>query len=136
VVAGTLANFESFSSLIEKGDYYNAGFALGKSLHYLQDSYSEAHTKRDSQGRIIGIYDYAQQSPPKHAHADKPARDSASYKNALEKTATMIRMHFSGAVSSMGVRQFYAFGKRVEYGVPGEHFDRPKNIISPTDLIK
>ncbi|MEZ9578667.1 MULTISPECIES: hypothetical protein [Vibrio] len=47
--------------------------ALGSLLHVLQDSYSESHTKRDDQARIMAYGAYNLQDRKMHAEKDKSA---------------------------------------------------------------
>ena len=44
--------------------------SLGKLIHMVQDSYSESHTARDAQGRVLFFQNYSRQDSGKHKTAD------------------------------------------------------------------
>jgi len=136
VVGATALNFQSFSAFRTKGDYHSAGFELGKSLHYLQDSYSASHVDREllangMLGPITGIHDYSRQSTHRHAGADNPGRNSVSYRNALLQTKQMIRLYLNGRGTAQDIAPFYNLLPGAAFGTPGAGFELPPNTINP-----
>ncbi len=132
VVAATAENFGRFSAFRAGGDYHNAGFELGKSLHYLQDSYSTSHVHREGPfGPIKSIHDYSQQSTHKHAGADNPGRNSPSYRSALAQTKNLIRLYLSGRGTAADFAPFYQMVSGAASGIAGEEYGLPANTIFP-----
>lgn len=62
--------------------------ALGSFLHLLQDSYSESHTKRNEDGRLVMFGAYTLQN--KNEHADKDKSETPPFKDELVTSSAKI----------------------------------------------
>jgi hypothetical protein len=135
IVAGSLANLAAYQECGSKGNYYDAGFELGKTLHYLQDTYTPSHAERDpTTGQITAFYDYNVQSPTRHGEADKPGLDSAVFNTAVRHSQSLIGIFLkdnSGAMPGL-----FQVTPNADIGIPGRRFGPGENIISPLDLLR
>ena len=134
LVGGTEACLTEFSACAGQGNWYDAGFALGKALHYLQDTHTPSHVQRNSVGQITAFYDYNLQSPTRHAKADKPSWWNPVYRNAVRQTQGMVLLFLSG--NAGGIGEFFEAGPTVDVGIPGEGYERRSGAISPMDLLR
>jgi hypothetical protein len=134
LILETFRNFEKFLFLINAGDHYNAGFELGKSLHYLQDSYSPSHTSRSADGQILAFYDYATQSPVHHEEGDYPSRSTAAYLNAAAQTQNMIQLFLNRSALPDRIAPFYMVAPGIKVGLAGEGLGPPRNTLNPQTL--
>lgn len=133
MITGSLFNYVTFKDYIGKGNYYDAGFELGKTLHYLQDTYTPSHTERDAGGRITAFYDYNVQSPALHDKADKPELGGHVYNTAAQQSQILIMMFLTGKTSD--ISGFFQLAPKVQIGKPGR-FVTDKPIIGPINILK
>ena len=136
VVGASVDSFIGFTQSRSANNWHAAGFELGKSMHYLHDSYTPSHTRRDEKsGLIAGIYDYEKQNVQKHALYDFPGRKSYTYMEALSQSEKMILLYFSGATDmQQSVLGFYPMRPRVKIDIPGSGFNRDR-VIPPDKII-
>lgn len=98
---------------------YARDMALGSLLHLVQDSYSEAHTRRSFEpsdrcpaGRVLEFHSYTPQNPDKHGGADSRAAWSArpftAAQNPVNASATLI--HFARSGADWGTVEQYLTG--------------------------
>jgi RHS repeat-associated protein len=133
LVCGTEDAFAEFRRFTEEGNYYDAGFALGKILHYLQDTHTPSHLRRDPKtGLITAMYDYNSQSPSLHGDADKPGFSHPVYKNAVSRTQAMVLLFMSG--DAKDIASFYQLAPGATIGGGGP-FAFEGEVIPPTDLL-
>lgn len=92
IVEGAVINAEQYWQLSEQGNNFGAGQKLGEALHFVQDSYSEAHTARDADGNLQKTFDYNGQSPALHAEHDEVPADHPSRQAALGASVEYIRL--------------------------------------------
>ncbi len=71
--AVTSSPFSRESYNVNRKNYFGL-FHIGKILHMIQDSYSEAHVYRNSKNEIIQIQSYTEQDSHKHGTADAVAQ--------------------------------------------------------------
>jgi RHS repeat-associated protein len=134
MIAGSLENMGSYTECVGKGNYYDAGFALGKTLHYLQDTYTPSHAERDIKtGQITAFFDYNPQSPALHATEDKSAFGGPVYNTAVQQSQTLILMFLNGKTAD--IPSFFQLAPRVQIGEPGP-FVTDKEIIPPVKLLQ
>ncbi len=79
-------------------------FHVGKILHIVQDSYSEAHTIRSKDGKIVTFQSYDKQDPNKHEKADVIPRwgtwrDVPGAISALQASTKILELYKSEASS-------------------------------------
>lgn len=134
MISGSIENMQKFSVYVNNGNYYDAGFELGKTMHYLQDTYTPSHAQRDAKtGQITDFYDYVLQSPTLHAGQDKPKPGSAVYNTALKNSQDLIMMFLNGSPEDMS--GFFLLAPKVSIGDAGD-FISTEEQIGPKDLRK
>ncbi len=134
MVSGSLDNMARFTDNVSKGNYYDAGFELGKTLHYLQDTYTPSHVERNAKGQITAFFDYNLQSPTLHAKEDKPEFRGPVYNTAALQSQTLIMMFLKGQTT--GIAGLFQTDPDVRIGEPGRRFVTEKEMIAPTDIFK
>jgi len=135
LIQGTLACLDEFQDNLLQENMYSAGFALGKALHYLQDSYTPSHTQRNKQtGLIEAFYDYSRQSPTLHVKDDRATWMSSPYRTSVAKSRDMTRVFFSG--NPAGIRGFYDMATNPDSGIPGERYAPRSGAINPIRQIR
>ncbi len=134
IIAGSMENMKSYGECAGKGNYYDAGFALGKTLHYIQDTYTPSHAERDVKtGQITAFFDYISQSPALHTTEDKPAFGGPVYKTAVQQSQVLILMFLNGKTAD--IPGLFQLAPRVQIGEPGP-FVTDKEIIPPMKLLQ
>jgi RHS repeat-associated protein len=126
-------SMDRYKRHVQEGNYYEAGFELGKALHYLQDTHTPSHTRRDPKtGQIIAFYGYEAQSPKLHGEADKPKRSSRVTKKAIKQSQAMISHFQSG--DSEGIEKLFEIDPEASTGRSGR-YRSDEEQISPMELL-
>jgi hypothetical protein len=134
LVNGVRQQMREFSEHAKAGRWREAGVAVGRALHYLQDTYTPSHAYRDPEtGTIIEFFDYAKQSPYLHALADRPEVGGAVFNNAVEQSTALLKLFLSG--NDEGVEGFFAIDDDAFTGRPGEYAPRPEGINPVVILV-
>jgi hypothetical protein len=132
IINGSLSCMNGFSDCASVGNYYDAGFELGKALHYLQDTYTPSHAQRDAKtGQITAFFDYVAQSPTLHAAEDKPRLGGPVYKIAVQQSQTLINIFLNG--SPEDISGLFQLDSGVTIGDPGG-FISTEQQIGPKEL--
>ncbi len=78
--------------------WYNSGNLddMGKLIHMVSDSYSQAHVLRKN-GRIAEFFDYGNQDHSEHSRLDKVLEDTGPYHDAVAASRRLLQMYQSGA---------------------------------------
>jgi hypothetical protein len=135
IISGSIENMNKFSEYVKNGNYYDAGFELGKTMHYLQDTYTPSHAQRDAKtGQITALYDYVLQSPTLHAGGDKPKPGSPVYNNALQHSQDLIMMFLNGSPDDMA--GFFSLDADVTIGYPGSDYKFNGEKRSPWQILQ
>lgn len=120
LVDDSLRLIREYRQGLQKGECEKAAFALGKALHYLQDSYAGGHTRRVN-GAIDMFQNYNLQSAHLHALDDSPKLNSDVLANAAGATSSFICMANNRQLSDQVLRnrlqsQFYLLAPGAEAG--------------------
>jgi RHS repeat-associated protein len=138
LIEGTRACLAEFRTYASQGNTYDAGFALGTALHYLQDTHTPSHVQRSAvTGLIEAFHDYNQQSPALHSTADKPdwrgSRDPV-YSNAVRQTQAMVQLFLGG--NAEGVGGFFETIPGARFGIPGRSYGPRPGVVDPIAWIR
>jgi len=105
LVGGAASFIEQFRRDLANEKCCEAAFALGQALHYLQDSWTESHTRRDAQGRIELFQDYSLQSPTLHARKDFLRRGTPQFEAQVARSIEFLRFASSSRLSGEALRE-------------------------------
>ena len=131
IINGSLSCMNGYSDCVSVGNYYDAGFALGKALHYLQDTYTPSHAQRDAKtGQITAFFDYCAQSPKLHAIEDKPRFGGPVYNVAVQQSQDLINIFING--SPEDIAGAYQLAPKVQYGGAG-NFKTVDEMLDPRE---
>ena len=122
LIQETTALFLQFQSHIAAGKCEEAAFALGKALHYLQDTYSPSHVGRNKLGNIVQFYDYNAQSPGVHGEMENLIGNETLRNFVEAKTIEALGIAFSGSSSDLMRQQLassFFSGSSPNVGGPG-----------------
>ncbi len=132
IITGSLSCMNGFSDCVSLGNYYDAGFALGKALHYLQDTYTPSHAQRDAKtGQITAFFDYCAQSPKLHTVEDKPRFGGPVYNVAVQQSQSLINIFLNG--NPEDISGLFQLDSGVTIGDPGGFISNEQQI-GPKEL--
>jgi len=119
---------EQTALLIEQARDHNkrnecdkAAFALGKALHYLQDSWTPSHVARNRAGQITRFQDYLAQSPTLHAEADALNQYDAAFGPHVDRSVALIKVFLNDKIAGERLKthlqeNFYQMSKAATAG--------------------